>query len=184
MAGRKTRKRTVVVLDDLSKPSPWRLQHGEFEPRRLDADPETGALVAHHRAVDTLGLMLRNGSIGQELYDAGVLFRTLFRKAAIERIATMAFLRVPGPRADPLSESSMHARLKVADAMDVLGGHDTAVGSCAWHVLGCETSVREWSIRQGWGGRPVAPMHAQGMLVAALGVLAVHFGLLARQRAA
>jgi hypothetical protein len=36
--------------------------------------------------------------------------------------------------------------------------------------------VREWAIRQGWGGRPVRQEQAQGILVAALGVLAAHFG--------
>jgi hypothetical protein len=184
MAARKNRKKGLVVLEDLSKPSQWRKQHGAFEPRSFDADPETGAVVAHHRAVDTLGVMLRNDTISQELYDTGLLFRALFRKAAIDRVMTTSFLRMPGQRVDHLSETNVHARIKIADAMDVLGGHDTAVGSCAWHVLGCETSVREWALRQGWSGRPVAPQNAQGMLAAALGVLAVHFGLLTRRRAA
>lgn len=184
MASKRRRRSTTSGAEDLSRPSQWRLQHGPFEPRSFDTDPDTGLVVGHHRAVDTLGLMLRNGTIGQELYDTGVLFRTLFRKAAIDRVMTTTFLRLPGQRVDHLSDTNVHARIKIADAMDVLGGHDTAVGSCAWHVLGCETSVREWALRQGWSGRPMAPQNAQGLLVAALGVLAVHFGLLARPRAA
>ena len=47
----------------------------------------------------------------------------------------------------------------------------------AWQAL-------EWAIRRGWGGRPVAPPQAQGMLVATLCVLAAHFGLVATPRAA
>jgi hypothetical protein len=39
--------------------------------------------------------------------------------------------------------------------------------------FGWEWAVREWAIRQGWGGRPVRHEQAQGILVAALGVLAV-----------
>jgi hypothetical protein len=31
-------------------------------------------------------------------------------------------------------------------------------------------------LRQGWGGRPVRQEQAQGILVAALGMLAAHFG--------
>ena len=31
-------------------------------------------------------------------------------------------------------------------------------------------------MRQGWGGRPVRQEQAQGILVAALGMLAAHFG--------
>jgi hypothetical protein len=51
-------------------------------------------------------------------------------------------------------------------------------------VLGLECSLREWATRQGWSGRHVHHVHAQGILVAALGVLAVHYGLTPRQRAA
>jgi hypothetical protein len=46
-----------------------------------------------------------------------------------------------------------------------------------WHVLGCRRSVREWALRQGWGGRLVRQEQAQGMLVAALGLLAAHYRL-------
>jgi hypothetical protein len=49
-------------------------------------------------------------------------------------------------------------------------------GSCVWHVVGLQRSVREWAIRQGWGGRAVRHEQAQGILVAALGVLAVARG--------
>jgi hypothetical protein len=43
-------------------------------------------------------------------------------------------------------------------------------------VVGLQRSVQEWAILQGWGGRPVRHEQAQGILVAALGVLAQHFG--------
>src|SRR5918994_6226076 len=70
----------------------------------------------------------------------------------------------------------MAARGRVHRALLALGGHDSPAGSCAWHVLGCGRSVREWALRQGWGGRPVRQEQAQGMVVAALGVLAWHLG--------
>ena len=57
------------------------------------------------------------------------------------------------------------------------GGLDSAAGSCVWHVVGCGCSIREWAARRGWGGRPVGHAQAQGILVAALGVLAAHFRL-------
>jgi hypothetical protein len=44
--------------------------------------------------------------------------------------------------------------------------------SCIWHVLGLQRSVREWAMRQGWGGRPVRQEQAQGILVGALETLA------------
>ena len=39
-----------------------------------------------------------------------------------------------------------------------------------------QRSIREWAMRQGWGGRPVRVEQAQGILVAALGVLAGWYG--------
>ena len=60
--------------------------------------------------------------------------------------------------------------------MAALGGIGSPAGSCVWHVVGLQRSVREWAIRQGWGGRPVRQEQAQGILVAALGVLAAHLG--------
>jgi hypothetical protein len=184
MAGKRTRKTTTKVRDDLSKPSAWRLQHGGFNPPSYDTDPDTGAVVTHHRAFDTLGMMLANGTITQEMFDAGSLFRMLFRSTSLGTMGTSALLRLPGKTTRGMSDHHIHAGIKVADAINVLGGHDSAAGSCAWHVLGCENSVREWAMRQGWGGRLVPPTQAQGMLVATLCVLAAHFGLVSRPRAA
>jgi hypothetical protein len=45
-------------------------------------------------------------------------------------------------------------------------------------------SVRDWAMRQGWGGQPVAPPEAQGMLGATLGVRAAHFQWMRRDQAA
>jgi hypothetical protein len=42
-----------------------------------------------------------------------------------------------------------------------------------WHVVGLQRSVRERALRQGWGGRSARQEQAQGLLVAALVVLAV-----------
>ena len=50
-------------------------------------------------------------------------------------------------------------------------------GGGVWHVvLGLQRSVREWAMRQGWSGRPVRVEQAQGILIAALGTLAGHYG--------
>lgn len=178
----KRKKKIRVPQESLAMPSRWRLQHGGFGEPIREADPETGVPVVHRRAVDTLGMMLANGTITQEMHDAGGYFRALFRRAALDGMARSPLVRLPGKTADALSERNIDARRKVADALDALGGNDSAAGSCAWYVVGLEMSVREWAMRQGWGGRPVAPPQAQGMLVATLGVLAGHFGLLTYNR--
>ena len=69
----------------------------------------------------------------------------------------------------------MAARERVARALDPLGSHGSPAGSCVWHVIGMQTSIREWALRQGWGGRPVRQESAQGILVAALGVRVKHY---------
>jgi hypothetical protein len=184
MAGKRKPKAAKEKQDDLAKPSKWRLQHGGFSEPMRDADPETGSPVQHRRAVDTLGMMLANGTITTEMHDAGTKFRGLFRAAALDGLRAMPLLRVPGGAGDSLTERHVASRERVAGALDALGGHGSAAGSCAWHVLGLEMSVREWAQRQGWGGRPVAPPQAQGMLVATLSVLAAHFGLTTHRRAA
>ena len=180
----KRRKKARVQQESLGTPSRWRLQHGGFSEPVREADPETGTPVLHRRAIDTLGMMLANGTITREMHDAGGVFRRLFRSAALDGMVRSPLVRLPGKTADVLSERSLDARRKVADALDALGGHHSAAGSCAWHVLGLEMSVREWAMRQGWGGRPVSPPQAQGMLVATLAVLAGHFGLVPRRTAA
>jgi hypothetical protein len=62
------------------------------------------------------------------------------------------------------------------EALQALGGLSSPGGSCVWHVVGLQRSVREWAIRQGWGGRSVEQKAAGGILVAALGMLARHLG--------
>jgi hypothetical protein len=82
---------------------------------------------------------------------------------------------VPGTGREPdLSERQLDARRRVHKSLEALGGISSPAGSCVWHVVGLQRSVREWVIRQGWGGRPVRQEQAQGILVAALGMLATH----------
>jgi hypothetical protein len=184
MAGKRRVKRTTSTREDLSKPTPWRLQHGDFNPPSHDADPETGAVVVHRRAVDLLGQLEANGTITAPMRDAGDTFRAQFRAAALDTLSAASLMRVGGGGNSTPTERVVNARRRVAVAMTALGGQDNAAGSCVWHVVGCEMSIREWAARQGWGGRPVGHAQAQGMLVAALSVLAGHYGHTRTPRAA
>lgn len=184
MAGKRKPRVPKPKHDDLAKPSKWRLQHGGFSEPIREADPETGSPVQHRRAVDTLGLMLANGNITEQMHEAGCIFRTLFRSAAIDSMSTSQLIRLPGSTADRLSNRQLDAHRRVLAALDALGGHDSPAGSCAWFVVGIEMSVREWAARRGWSGRPVPQPTAAGILVAALGILAMHFGLTPRTQAA
>jgi hypothetical protein len=157
----------------LSKPAG--LPHRELEEVR-EVDPD-GRIVVHHRTVDTLGKMLRSGTITQEMHDAARDLQAAFIIAHLDPLRALPVLRVPGTGREPqLNEPQLHARRQVHQAMAALGGISSPAGSCVWHVVGLQRSVREWAMRQGWGGRPVRQEQAQGILVAALGVLAAAVG--------
>jgi hypothetical protein len=182
MAGK--RKAKDSKRNEALGPSKWRMQHGGFSEPIREADPETGLPVVHRRTVDTLGQMLANGTITEEMHDAGAVFRRQFRVAALDQLRAMPLIRIPGGSGDSLTDRQVAAREQIAHAMMALGGFESAAGSCVWHVVGRECSVREWALRQGWGGRSVGHAQAQGMLVAALGVLAAVYGLVPARRAA
>ena len=168
------------AAEDLGKPSRWRLQHGPVSEPTRGLDPDTGRPATQRRMVDTLGQMLANGSITPAMHEAGSMFRTQFRAAMLDSIRVSALVRVSGGSDDGPTEHQAAARRRVAEALSLFGGTDTACGSCLWHVVGMECSVREWAGRQGWGGRAINHVQGQGILVAALSVLAVHYGLVPR----
>ena len=133
--------------------------------------------VVHHRVVDTLGRMLKAGTITRQMHDAARDFQAQFTIACYDTLVCMRFQRHPskGNRAE-LTEMQIHARRRVDEAMDALGGLGSPAGGCVWHVVGLQRSIREWAMRQGWGGRAVRVEQAQGILVAALGMLAGYYG--------
>jgi hypothetical protein len=151
------------------------------EVRERDAE---GRIVVHHRTVDTLGKMLRAGTITPEMHDAARDFQASFIVANLDPLRALPILRVPGTGRDPdLNDPQLHARRRVHKSVEALGGPSSPAGSCVWHVVGLQRSAREWAIRQGWGGRPVRQEQAQGILIAALGMLAAHFGYAETRRA-
>ena len=154
---------------------PHKVRGRQLEEVR-EKDPD-GRIVVHHRTVDTLGKMLKAGTITSEMHDAAKDFQAAFIVANLDPLRALPILRVPGTgRAPDLNERQLHARDRVHKALEALGGISSPAGSCVWHVVGLQRSVREWAIRQGWNGRPVRQEQAQGILVAALGMLAAHVG--------
>ena len=131
----------------------------------------------HHRTVDSLGKMLKAGTITPEMHDAAKDFQANFIIAQLDALRALPLARLTGSGREPdLSERQLHARRRVHEAMQGLGGISSPAGSCVWHVVGLQRSVREWAMRQGWGGRPVRQEQAQGILIAGLGMLAGHLG--------
>ncbi|MCA3339634.1 MAG: hypothetical protein INF90_14030 [Roseomonas sp.] len=176
MANKRKTKRGMP-REDLSRPSKWRLQHGDFTAPVREADPETGRPVQHRYAIDTLAVMLNNGTITREMHDAGASFRRHFRAAALDTLRAMPMIRMPGGAGDTLTEQQFQARKRVAGALEALGGAASPGGACVWHVVGLEQSITEWARQSGWGGKVIGHAQGQGVLVSALGVLAGYYGL-------
>jgi hypothetical protein len=165
----------------VSAPSGWRSPLVTEAVR--EKDPE-GRIVVHQRVVDTLDRMLKAGTITHTMVDAGRIFERQFILAQLDPLRAPDIGRIPGNgRAPDPSDTALGARRRVHSALTTLGGHDGPLGSVAWHVLGRGMSVREWALRQGWGGRQIRQEQAMGMLIAALDLLAGYYGMKARQAA-
>ena len=102
MAGKRTRKATGE-REDLSKPTAWRLQHGGFTPPSRDADPDTGIVVTHRRAIDLLGKLEANGTITGAMHDAGDIFVMQFRAAAMDTLRAAPLIRVAPSTGDTIT---------------------------------------------------------------------------------
>jgi hypothetical protein len=167
--------------DSEARPTPERARQGPIE-RLARAIPDTAGQPSRpYRAVDTLAMMERRGSITAGMRQAGEDFRARFQIAQLDplRALDLSHLRVGsrGPRPDRESPGQRieAARLAVWRAIQAVGGLGSPAGSCIWHVLGWERSVKEWALEQGWSGRRVSQEAASGILVAALGALEAHF---------
>ena len=177
MSRRKRRTTSPAVAGVPAIERPDGVLEQVYEP-----DPD-GRPVVHHRSVDSIGIMLRAGTITQEMHDAARDFQAAFTIARFDGVRCTSLVRLPGGGGPAdLADAQVDARRRVADALDALGGLGSPAGSCVWHVVGLQRSIREWAMRQGWGGRPVRVEQAQGILVAALGMLAWWYGYGTPQR--
>jgi len=112
---------------------PHKVRGRDLEEVR-EKDPD-GRIVYYHRTVDTLGKMLRAGTIDQAMHDAAKDFQASFIVANLDPIRALPMLRVPGTGREPdLSERQLDARRG-----------------------GCTTRWRRWA------AYPAPPVRACGM---------------------
>jgi hypothetical protein len=165
-----------------SRPSPERLRQGPVERMSRAIADVRGHPSRPYRALDTLAIMERRGSITAGMRQAGEDFRARFATAQLDPLRA---LDLSQPRRgdrrlyggdDGRALRVDAARAAVWRAIQAIGGIGSPAGSCVWHVVGWERSLKTWAIEQGWNGRPVSPETASGILVAALGALEAHFG--------
>ena len=176
MAKRRRRIARGKARNQRSRPEIVNLPGGRKAELVREADPD-GRPVTHARAVDTIDRMRRAGTITRAMHDAARDFQAHFTVAAYDATPPRDLVRVSGGGwTNDLTDNQIAARNRVARALGTLGGIGSPGGSCIWHVVGLGYSLREWAVQQGWAGRPVHGSLATGVLVAALGVLAVHYG--------
>ena len=134
--------------------------------------------VDHYRTVDTLALMLRNGSITGAMHDAGQQFSQDFARAFGSGVASPKLDGLPAGTTpgQMMVEKNAGAARAVRDALEAVGGSGSPAGSALWYVAGLQLSLREWALRDGWNGKRIDRDEAKGILVAALGVLARYYG--------
>jgi hypothetical protein len=138
-------------------PPPERYQHGAIE--RLDRPiiDARGAIARPHHAVDTLLAMERRGSITAAMRQAGQDFRRQFAIAQLDPLRAVDWSqpRTGGVGRKQGVESSRRiegAREFVWRRIGAVGGVGSPGGSCLWHVVGLERSLKEWSLNQVWSG--------------------------------
>jgi len=164
-------------------PTPERRNHGIVERLERPIADESGRPARPYRAVDTLATMERRGSITAGMRQAGEDFRARFATAQLDplRAPDWSRLRVgSSSRFGAGDEPGLRiegARNVVWRAILAVGGIGSPAGSCLWHVVGWERSLKEWALEQGWSGRRVSQEAASGILIAALGALEAHFGM-------
>jgi hypothetical protein len=174
-------RRPIPPCDDPAVPTAERRRHGAVERVERPIADDAGRPSRPYRAVDILAAMERRGAITAGMRRAGEDFRARFATAGLDPLHALDVSRLtgggPGPRqsGDASGVRIEAAREAVWCALVALGGIGSPAGSCLWHVVGWEGSLKKWALEQGWSGRRVSQEAASGILVAALGALEAHF---------
>jgi hypothetical protein len=161
----------------MSEPLPERRQHDRVTREAQTLVDAGGNIGLPWRVEGLLAKLERHGDIGSRERHAGEEFGRLFQLAHLDPLAAADLVREGRSSNGVGPHGSERARRRILAAVDALGGHGSPCATAAWFVLGCELSMREWAMREGWGGRPLREEVAKGTLLGALGVLARHFGV-------
>ncbi|MGH7087799.1 MAG: DUF6456 domain-containing protein, partial [Stellaceae bacterium] len=117
-----------------------------------------GVIGRPHRAVDTLAAMERRGSITAAMRQAGEDFRVGFAVAHLDPLRAVDWSRLRLGRTTSVRVEDEKgwrvetARHSVWRALVAVGGLGSPAGSCLWHVVGWERSLKDWAIGQAWAG--------------------------------
>lgn len=141
------------------------------------ADAAGGIGAPAGRVVDVLQALRTRGEITDDEQLAGEQFQRAFAGAQLDPLRAADMKRGGGGAARPIPERVEDARQSVSNALARLGGVASAGGAVVFDVLGLGYTLKEHAERTVFGaGRSLNATAAKGRLVAALGVLAAHYG--------
>jgi hypothetical protein len=182
MIRRNSARKTASAPCELSvAPTEERQRQGSIERLHQPIADDAGRAARPYRAIDTLATMHRRGSITAAMRQAAEDFRARFLTAQLDPLRALDYSR---PRDGGTGHTKgggegglrlEGAREHVWRAIVAVGGPSSPGGSCLWHVVGWELSLKEWAFEQGWNGRRVSQEAASGILIAALGALEAHY---------
>lgn len=155
--------------------APERLQHDRITRDEHQSADSEGGIGQPYRVEGLLARLQRHGDIGPGEKMAGEKFAELFRQAHMDPLhaAGMAQRCHAVAAGEP---NGVSARERLNLVLDDLGGLGTPVATASWFVLGHQMSIRQWSMRESWGGRPLSQAVAKGLIIAALHIIRRHFG--------
>jgi hypothetical protein len=165
---------TNIVSDDeieRIEPTPERLTRGDIERAERAIISDDGEFTPPHMVVDILVDLERRGSISADQRLAGERFAIWFRLAALDDLRAADFSRPyvdGGGKIAELSRRNHEARKEIDKAIRFVGGKGTKMGSCLWHVIGLDQSLRVWATEQSKTVGKVHRLGATGVLVSAL----------------
>jgi hypothetical protein len=175
----------IIVTDEeveRIEPTPERLIRGDIERAERAIISDDGEFTPPHIVVGILVKLERQRSIGADERLAGERFATWFRIAALDELRAADWARPyvdGGGRIAELSSRNQKARKEIDKAIRFVGGKGSTAGSCLWHVIGLEQSIRAWALGSSNADQPklgkVRYMHhaaATGVLISALERLA------------
>ncbi|HYM71600.1 MAG TPA: hypothetical protein VET89_01370 [Stellaceae bacterium] len=174
------RPRQAHLANGDSAIAPERHRHDLIEPVPAVITDSAGRPSRPYRIVDTLTIMERRGSITAGMRQAGEAFRRRFAIAQLDPLRALDLSQMslgdkPASRGDHVPGIRIEAaRTAIWRTIGAVGGIASPAGSCLWHVVGWECSLKEWAQQQGWAGRRVSQEAASGILIAALGALETH----------
>jgi hypothetical protein len=167
-----TRFADVVV-----PPTAERWRRGDVRRSDKQVQDVRGAVGDPFLVAGLLSRLHRGKRISDDELKAGYRFRSDCTAAHLDgpRAADISRPRIDGGhRPGELAAPAIYARDRMICAIAELGGLDSPMGSCCWHVLGEDMTVKAW-VTTRYPRRRITEGYAGGFVLATLGALNMHY---------